>query len=351
VIRGGILILVTTCLLGRAPAVAQSSAAAEAEILFREGKRLLEEKNYQQACAKLAESYRLDPATGALLALAVCHEAEGRTASAWAELGEVVARSKREGRSDRESAAREKAAALEAKLSTLTIVVPPEDEQIASLQITRDGDEVRAAAWGAAIPLDPGEHVVEASAPGRKPWRGGVSLGAQSDRQTVKVPVLAALPAVPVLPSVASTRERPAIAAPPPASPTGLQGPATAITQAAPPIYRRSTGSKVLLGAGGAVLAVGLASLAVGGYDAVVALRKKKEYESDPNCVYDCQALDEANVDARVATKFIVAGSISTAAAIVLFLVAPAAKPAPISLAAGPSLRADAWQIGMSGRF
>src|SRR5262249_9360049 len=111
------LVLLTTW-----PASGETSNAASAEALFRDGKRLLEAHDYAASCSKLAESFRLAPATGTLLAPAMCHEAQGRIATAWGEYTDAAARARTEGRSDREQGALQRAAQLEAKLSTLNIV-------------------------------------------------------------------------------------------------------------------------------------------------------------------------------------------------------------------------------------
>ncbi len=163
---------------------------ALAETLFQDGKRLLEQGDARAACPKLAESLRLDRATGTLLALAMCHEVEGRLASAWAEYLEVVARAKKDGRADREEAARQYAHALEARLSTLSIAVPAAVAQIPGLAVQRDGLALEAPAWSTAVPVDPGRHVVVAAAPGRRGWTTSVTVNGPADHQTVTVPLL-----------------------------------------------------------------------------------------------------------------------------------------------------------------
>lgn len=75
-----------------APVQAQTSNAALAESLFREGKRLSGERKFADACPKFAESYKLDPGLGTLLNLAICHESEGKPATAWAEFSETSSR-------------------------------------------------------------------------------------------------------------------------------------------------------------------------------------------------------------------------------------------------------------------
>jgi hypothetical protein len=174
-----------------APAsIAQSADTGAAESLFQTGKALLEQKNYALACPKLAESYRLDPGTGTLLALALCHEGEGRLATAWGEYAEIVARSRRERRPDREDLAHQHLTALESRLPVLTISVASGAEKIPSLEIKRDGVEVGSGSWATPIPVDPGHHHIEVSAPGYKPFVTIVNVGTDADRQSVVVPVL-----------------------------------------------------------------------------------------------------------------------------------------------------------------
>jgi hypothetical protein len=170
-------------------AFAQTDAAT-AEVLFREGKKLMDQKNFAAACPKLAESQRLDPATGTLLALAMCHEGQGKTASAWVEYAEVASRSRQEGRSDREQAARDKGAALEAKLSTLSIAPSAVAAATVGLVVKRDGAVVGQSAWQTAVPVDPGEHKVEASAIGKKSFLATVNVGPDGDKKTVEIPAL-----------------------------------------------------------------------------------------------------------------------------------------------------------------
>jgi hypothetical protein len=171
------------------PASAQAGDSAAAEALFQEGKALLEQGKYAEACPKLAESNRLDPATGTLLALAMCHEGQNKLASAWAEYTEVAVRARREGREDRERAARQKTEDLRSKLPLLTLQVSPEAGALAGLEVKRDGIIVGRGAWGSAVPVDAGEHLVEASAPGKQPWSTRITMETAA-HQSVTVPAL-----------------------------------------------------------------------------------------------------------------------------------------------------------------
>lgn len=168
------------------PAFAQGSDPATARALFAEGRKLMGEKKYEDACPKFEESLRLDHGMGTQFNLAFCWEQLGRTASAWATFLDVAAAARAAGQSERETAARDRASALEPKLSRLTVRVPA---PVDSLEVTRDDVAVGRAAWGSAVPVDPGTHTLRASAPGKQPWQQQVSVAGGS-RVSVDVPKL-----------------------------------------------------------------------------------------------------------------------------------------------------------------
>lgn len=168
-------------------ASAQQGSVAVAEALFREGKALLEKKDYAHACPKLAESHRQDPATGTLLALALCYEADGKFASAWSAYVDVAARAKREGRADREQAANNHASALEPTLSKLTVNVSADVARLPGLSVTRDDTSVGSALFGTAVPADGGVHVIVATAPGKKRREWKLQLAPKGDAKSVTI--------------------------------------------------------------------------------------------------------------------------------------------------------------------
>jgi hypothetical protein len=124
----------------------------------------MEGGRYAQACQKFAESYRLDAAAGTLINLAVCHEKEGKTASAWGEFRQALADAKRLNKTEREQLAKDAIARLEPELAFVSIVVPPQ-VRVAGLKIARNGVPLLEAAWDTDLPIDPGSNEITASAP------------------------------------------------------------------------------------------------------------------------------------------------------------------------------------------
>lgn len=169
---------------------------ARAQQLFDSALADAEAGNLASACPKFLASQEADPKTSTLLNLASCYEKNGQTASAWGAFREAEGLARKAGRSDWESAAHSRAEALEPKLVRLTVQVP-DASRVPDLVVTRDGARLATGEWGVAIPVDPGEHVVAASAAGRVPWESRTPVREAS--AAVVVPVLEVLPP-PVVP-------------------------------------------------------------------------------------------------------------------------------------------------------
>jgi hypothetical protein len=329
-----------------------------AEALFREGRRLLEAHDYDRACPKLAESYRLDPATGALLALAVCHEGAGKLASAWSAYAEVAARSRVEGRGDREKAAREKVAALEPKLSTLTISVA-RGADVPGLRVLRDGEEVGRATWGLAVPLDAGEHTIDASAAGRRDWHLKLTIGTKAERKSVEVPILDSVTPVAVAEPRVVDLPRPIQQA----NNDGLKSEAPADVRSgagARDGHHRFTGVETtgLVIGGAAVLVLGAA-----GVFTLQALSKKHAYEQQGDaCRSTCADLRAANKDGNIATVLAIGGAALAIAGAMTYLLGGGPRDddsgdrrRSAGLRIAPSFDiasgAGSWRLAVDGRF
>jgi hypothetical protein len=244
-------LLTATTTLGQARAEPSGGEEALAETLYRQGRQLMTEGRLDQACAKFAESQRLDPASGTLLNLAACHEAKHMFASAWLEYTEATTWARRDQRADRVAYAEERIHALEPKLSHLTVLVDP-GADVSELHIEVDGIPLRGAARGVAIPVDPGVHQIDVRAPSRQPWSQRVSFEEAPTNVTVTIPTLEPVPmAAPVSTVVAA----------PPSAPTAEP--------------RRPIPSAVYV-AGGVTLGAAVASSVTG----IWFLTKKTQYET-----------------------------------------------------------------------
>lgn len=183
-----------------------AAEAATARSLFDDARKLMKAGKYAEACPKLEEGARLNPGIGMRFNLASCWEHLGKTASAWSLYLDVAGAAKLANQPAREKEARKAAQALEPLLSQLTVIVP---EKVKGLEIKRDGTVLGEGAYGTAVYVDPGTHVIEATAPDHEPWTQKAEI-ASKDKLTVTVPKLREIPK-PVPPPP-----------PPPPAPPGL---------------------------------------------------------------------------------------------------------------------------------
>ena len=289
------------------PAEAQTDPAstprdnrARAQQLFDSALADAEAGNFVAACPKFLASQDADPKTSTLMNLANCYQHNAQSASAWGAFREAEIMARKAGRPELESAARARATALEPKLLRLNIVVP-EASRLAGLVVTRDGALIPAGEWGVAIPVDPGEHVLTASADGHKSWAEHVAIEAES--KTITLPALEPAPVEPT-----PTAEGP-LPPPPPKGLTTLQT-----------VGIGGAGIGVAAMIGGGVLAL----VAKGSYDDAKSLCRGGSTVGCPaGAVSDA---DSAYTKAAVATGIFITGAVLVAAGATLFFVAPDRK-------------------------
>jgi hypothetical protein len=187
-----------------------------AEALFRDAKQRLEAGDVDGACPKFQDSQKIDPALGTLLYLAICHERQDRTATAWSEFSSASSWANRSDQAERGDLARKHMAALEARLWRLTVHAVA---TVPGLELRIDNGVMSLASLDTPLPLDPGEHTIEATAPDRKPWHTTVKVPNEAGAATVEVPALDLAPVAPTTPVLGG----PALPAvpPPPAPPEG----------------------------------------------------------------------------------------------------------------------------------
>jgi len=179
-------VFVASCVLFAArPALA--AGPADAAGLAKEAKSLLAKGQLEAACDTYAESVKLDRKAQVALDLAACREKQGRPALAYRALDVAAESALREKSAFAEKTARAKQKALEKSLALLT--VRPRD----GVSIALDGAAFDEAARSAPWALDPGEHTLEGTAEGKKPWSLKLALKA-GQRETVEVPALEELP-------------------------------------------------------------------------------------------------------------------------------------------------------------
>ncbi len=272
---------------------------ARAEVLFDEGKRLLAQRRYEDACPKLEESLKIEEAGGTLAALALCHQEQGRTATAWAEFKALLALAHKTNHEARRALAEQSLRELEPRLIWLLVEVTPETAALSGVEVLLDGKALGSASWGLSLPVDPGTHRLEARAAGFVAWSTSFSVGPEPERRSIKVPLLSRA-SPPVSPGAAFS-----------AAPSAAPSPGNE----APP--RGRTLSWVVGG-------VGAASLLVGGSFGVSALllqRKADEACPERGCPDDAaitQSRDAAR-HARIANVGVGVGLVGLVAAYLLW--------------------------------
>ena len=321
------------------------SDPAAAQTLFYEARTLMQQNKFADACPKLEESMRLDPGLGTQFNLADCNEHVGKVTSAWAGFLEVAAQARASNQADREKLARKRAAALESRLPKLVVEVsgaPP------GLEVKRDGVLIGSAAWGTAIPVDPGSHKVEATAPGKQPWETSIQT---AEGKVARVSVPRDLPAGPVAAVVPAPRTAPV--GPPPSN-VSTVSPLDSAQSFPPPIVENPGSTQRALG--WIATGVGVVGVGVGAGFGLSSIGKRNE--SREHCVVDaCDGTgvslrDDAIRNGNIATIATIAGGAAVAGGLILVLTAPKGSESRTGrLRAAPNVGMNGAGFTLQGYF
>jgi len=312
---------------GRDQATPGESDAAAAQSLHQLGQALMRMGDLDEACPKLEQSLAAEVSPETALLLALCHDKQGKLASAWAGYRQAAVMLKDGGRAADARQAAERALDLEPQVPKLTIVPA---QKVPGMEIWRDGVKFGGELFGVPVAINPGKHTVEIRATGFHSWSTEVDVGAAGDRPMVVVPPLAERQSQPITPEAAS-----------------------------------SSGRGWMFTAGVLTAGAGAASIGLGTILGLVAARDIHTAESDELlCGRDRQCTDEgyalierADREALGSTIAIAAGSIAVVAGFVLVVVDPyesseEGKPqlgleARLTPLVGPTFQG----FGVAGRF
>jgi hypothetical protein len=302
---------------GSALAQPSPDTRAAAAALFEAGRKLASEGNFAEACPKLEDSQKMDPGMGTLFYLSDCYEKIGRTMSAWVGFREVAAQALIAGQAEREKFARSRVATLEPQLMRLKVAIRPDAGQVS---VTRDGAVMSPGVFGTPVPLDPGAHVISATASGKESWESKIFLKDPGQTVVVEVPTLL-------------DKKPGAVAATPPAGNAIPVGPQSNLVSGNNPVLPDTASPRPWQRPLGITMtAVGAVGLGVG--TALGLMAKSTFDDAAPHCDAS-KHCDPDGITLRTsavgkgntATGVFVAGAVVAAGGVVLWITAPSHKP------------------------
>jgi hypothetical protein len=304
------------------------AAPTDGEKLFREGRTALQNNDLETACARFAESQRVEPAPGTALNLGDCEERRGHLMAA---RGAFLIASAAFATADKKQYATSRAEGVEKRIPRLLVNVSGAP---ADLVVLRVGD--RAVSAASEVRHDPGEVVITAEAKGYRPRTMRAVL---KEGQTLELDI-GPLEAESATGSASRDKT-------PQAGATPL---------ALPPRREESNTGRTL---GWTFAGVGAASLTVGVLTGIMTLGKASTVEEhcDGDLACDSEGLDAASAGktlSLVSTITVIAGVLGLGAGTYLLLTTPSSTTnrgtaAPLRLT--PIANRDVVGLELGKRF
>ena len=300
-------------------ASAQDSESGDAERLFREGAVALRHGELDAACDKLQRSNSLEPAIGTLGLLALCHERQGKIATAVEEYRAVTSLARTANQPERADIAAARVKELAPRVGRLELELPSSG---AELTIILNDHRLSPAELSAPLALDPGPVTIRASAEHYESWSGTAVIGSNGGTTKLAIPEL--------------ERSEPARVAAP--VPVPLPPPAKAPKLGPTPVQSSAKTEPraltwVAWGAGAAGLGVG----SFFGFRALASKRDSNEHCVGNECDADGVRLRSSALhEATAATVLIAAGALATGIGFYLYVSEPEAPRVAAQLTPAP---------------
>ncbi len=315
-------------------AYAQSDAdRGQARLLGQEGQSALDAGDFKTAEDRFRRAYSIYPTAPTLaLGLARALAKQGKVTAAQETYNKIIREGVPPGASEgfkkavTDATAEIGAVAARTAYATITLIGPE------NAKVTLDGISIPSAGLGVKRPVDPGEHVVKATAEG---YRAAESKFSVADAASAEAKL---------------TMETDAAAAVVPVPAPGSQpAPTPGEMASSQPSASSKGGGKTLAFV---ALGVGGAGLAVGAITGLLALGKhsdlKSSCASNGTCGADQQSsLDSFHTMGTISTVGFIVGVVGVGAGTVLLLTAPKQEPAH----AGISPYIGLGSVGATGRF
>ncbi|MFO7181306.1 MAG: hypothetical protein DIU78_021570 [Pseudomonadota bacterium] len=317
--------LVPALLYASGAAAQEDKSAAEtaaARALAIEGLKLARAGHCAEAIDKLERAQELYPSPVVLGRLGECHITLGRVVEGTEMLRKMLREPMPPNASPAVEQAYERAQSVlnsaKSRIASLTITVQAPSD--ANVTVTVDGKPVPPAVLGVEFPANPGEHIVEASAPGFFKASARVTL-TSGEKETVPLELRRDPNAPPAPPAEAAA---PAESASPPAPPVAASSAVAAEQPVPPPTMARdkegsstSTLAYVSYGVGVVGLAVGLGF----GRAAMAAKDELEERCPRNECPKEAQSdLDAAKSKGTIATIGVGIGAAGLALGTILLI-------------------------------
>ena len=156
----------------------------KADALFKQGKKLMADKRYADACEAFEKSYKLDPVIGTKLNVAKCYEDWGKIGRAFIAYQEAEKMAK-DAKDPREPKIHEIVVGLGPSVPRLTIKLPKDAPPDLEVKL----DTKKVTTFGEPLVIDPGPHTIEWKLGGSKQKKNKVVLVDRGGESEVSIDV------------------------------------------------------------------------------------------------------------------------------------------------------------------